>query len=227
MLELLTYLDTTKLGEHQFLGESACLELSETVLSLRNIWMNRGGFFTLGAAAYQDDQEAYKTLANLYNPVLEKSFTDLYSNLLAFLERHLGVAVSINRFDLAMPGFHIFGAESAGMMAQPHIDQPFNRVDFGTAWDRPFSFTVPLRLPEVGGGLEAWYYVSPEDLENFQNNDVLPPATYEPYRLGNLYIHNGLVLHRIANNQAIEPGEHRITLQGHGVHTEQGAVLYF
>ena len=26
---------------------------------------------------------------------------------------------------------------------------------------------------------------------------------------------------------AIEPGEHRITLQGHGVHTEQGAVLYF
>ena len=102
------------------------------------------------------------------------------------------------------------------MKASIHIDEPFTRVDFqGLEWHDPFSFTLPVSIPTAGAGAEFWWDGIDRDPE------------FVPYELGKMYIHNGMTPHRIASVAPIPEGELRITLQGHGVHVEDGAIIYF
>jgi len=113
-------------------------------------------------------------------------------------------------------------------MGNPHIDEPFTRVDFGElSWSDPFSFTLALALPAVGGGVDFWWDFTDKDIETFISEEALPEPQYSPYTVGNLYLHTGDTPHRIANPGDIAEGEVRITLQGHGIHVDGGALLYF
>jgi len=218
-----------KLEEIPLLSQKRCHLITAEVLGLSPFWMNRNGFYTLGAATYQDDPLTYPTIANLYNPILIRFFSRLYETVAHFLQTQLKTDVSMINHRLGMAGFHIFDSQTANMMGHPHIDEPYTRVDltpFGE-WSDPFSFTLPVSLPACGGGMDMWHEFTDKDIDNFIGSDTLPTAVYEPYKLGHVYIHDGKTPHRIANPAPIQDGEFRITLQGHGVMTGQGAVIYF
>lgn len=205
-----------------------CEAIRDTVLELRHFLIDRGGFYTLGAATYQDPPLAYPAIANAFNMILQSAFVGMYEDLKAGLEKELGVPVG--RFDTgaALPGFHVFDAQSGELMGHPHIDEPYTRVDFSKLeWSDPFSFTIPIEIPDGGAGIDFWWNFTDADIETFINSNELPEAEYTEYELGKLYLHDGLTPHRIANPEPIKSGQFRITLQGHGVMTPAGAVIYF
>ena len=218
-----------KLKEIPLLSEKRCEIIAAEVLNLSKFWMNRNGFYTLGAATYQDAPLVYPTVANLCNPILLRSFNRLYENLAYCLHTEFGTDISMINHKLGMAGFHVFDHQTADMEGSIHIDEPYTRVDltpFGD-WDSPFSFTLPVSLPACGGGADFWWKFTNEDIDNFTGHALFPTPDYEEYKLGHLYLHDGKTPHRIANPAPIQEGEFRITLQGHGVLTDQGAVIYF
>ena len=70
------------------------------------------------------------------------------------------------------------------------------------------AFTVPVMLPTGGGGMES------ED-------------GYHPYAVGEMIMHDGKQLHRIASYKKYKQGEYRITLQGHIVRDDRGNLIMF
>jgi hypothetical protein len=125
-------------------------------------------------------------------------------------------------------GFHNFEFKSNGRQGNPHIDEPFKRIDWGVEYTNPFSFTLALELPEVGGGLDYWRDCSDAQLDEFNAIGRLPPHTRFPYEVGKLYAYDGLTPHRIANFGDMKPDEARITIQGHGVTLADGiTAVYF
>ena len=219
-----------KLREIAVLHADSCANLAEKVLNMGRYWINRNGFYTLGAATYQDDPLAYPAVANMSNPILFEAFSRLYREVLGYLSDALDTQVQLptGGAGIALPGFHIFDHQTADMVGHPHIDEPYTRVDLSAYdWDKPFSFTLPICLPACGGGLDVWWNFTGEDIDNFIGHSLLPKPEYEEYKLGHLYLHDGLTPHRIANPAPIQEGEFRITLQGHGVHTPDGAMIYF
>jgi hypothetical protein len=112
-------------------------------------------------------------------------------------------------------GFHVFDDRANGAQADWHFDLAFQNVRWPEPFSSPFSFTVPLSLPDNIGGLD---YVDEEGQEQ-----------YKPYTVGNIYISSGLFLHRIANPIPFKEGQTRITLQGHGalLSFSNTAVIYF
>jgi hypothetical protein len=47
------------------------------------------------------------------------------------------------------------------------------------------------------------------------------------YKVGELVIHDGQTIHQIANMVDATPKDRRISLQGHGVLTDKGYIVYF
>lgn len=163
----------------------------------------RNGFRTLGAAAYLDEPQEYEALASEMNPVLEQ-FRWVYQRL----ERALGVKDL--RYGPALPGFHLFDY-SPGAEASIHVDTPHERVtEFkDTDIQDTFSFTVAVQQPSEGAKLRIWD----------------PELSTHQYKLGELFVHSGKQLHQIVNN--LQPGEQRITLQGHGIITREYTQVFF
>lgn len=176
-------------------------------------------FSTLGASSYLDSPEEYVEKAAEINPIIDSEFSHLVSaakGILGFIFDREVVELK----GAARMGFHIFDSRANGEEAEWHIDMPFENG--GIPWEEPpteplsvFSFTVPLRLPRGVGGLD------------FKEADGA--ERYLPYTVGNLYLSDGLFPHRIANPIQIRDGEHRVTLQGHGVFSSVSdrAFVYF
>jgi hypothetical protein len=213
-----------------FLSEPECEELCAQVHALEPHWVQRLPglpMYTLGAAAYLDgagSEQPYLDAAAKYNPILEQHFAWLYRRLeAAFTERFKApVAYPAGK---ALPGFHVFLAHPAFILAQPsiHADLQYRQTDW--SWSRsiarPFSFTVALALPADGGGLHVWD-VSIRDLEGLSNDEKarMLRATGErfvPYRRGELLLQLGHQIHRISTPQSMAEGDQRVTFQGHGL----------
>lgn len=214
------------------LGDAACDSVIAEVLRLRDRWIRRGTaeFYTLGAASYLDDDAGYVARAAECNPILMARFAPLYAHLRERLARLLEAPV-VMADGKAVPGFHVWGVP--GIPTEPfaslHFDLQYQKLawpDAPTAAMRPLSFTLPLRLPRRGAGLSVWD-TTYEQVQAFYArsqftgslDDLLPLFTerVEPYVRGELIVHSGHVLHRIAAVPEVEPDDLRITLQGHGV----------
>jgi hypothetical protein len=221
------------------LSPAECADLDREVKALRNCWTPRGPqpghFFTLGAASYLDADDEYASRTSATNAVLRGRFGWLYARLAEVLTRRLHAPVGYTD-TLAVPGFHIW--ETPAIFTTPvasvHFDLQYLRtwpedapgVDFA----HPLSFTLPIRLPRRGGGLNVWdvtydryrrfadrldVRLTPMDLT------VLLEATRFPYTVGGLSLHSGHLLHQIGEIDEVFPGDERITLQGHAL-CEQG-----
>lgn len=200
-----------------------CTSLTEEVLQLDRFLVDRGGFYTLGAACYLDDPLAYPAIANAFNVVLGQALGKMYDRVNEVLSKHFGMPVGRMSGGFGLPSFHVFDEKSNGLEASIHIDEPYSRVSFqGVEWHDPFSFTLPVSIPTAGAGLDFWWGATERDIKKY-------PTTpeYVPYRLGQMYIHDGMTPHRIASVAPIPEGEMRVTLQGHGVHVEDGVLVYF
>ena len=149
------------------LDTGACARALDTVLAHRSSWTRRDHhlpFFTLGAASYLDGEagpDRYLRRAAALNPLLDREFGWLYERLRSALADHLGAPTAFAR-EAARPGFHIFFAHPAfhRPLGRIHFDLQFENIDWAEAdrvdVSRPVSFTLAIRLPATGAGLEVW-----------------------------------------------------------------------
>jgi hypothetical protein len=197
------------------LREVEAKEVSDTVLSMRDNFTNRGTFDTLGASVYLDDLVDYAKLADQMNPLLKDNFSTLYQKVSSKISEIMRLPVEFHPYG-AVPGFHIFGSDSAGQEGHIHMDKPYRRIYWSEPFECPFSFTLALNVPEKAG-LDVWFDQDPDEPQ------------YIDYKAGHMYSHFGHILHRIAGVGNPTDENPRITLQGHGaiLSYSRTVVIYF
>jgi hypothetical protein len=200
------------------------------VKALKDFWIDRSYFYTLGAATYQDHPTAYPGIANCTNTILQQYFyaSPEFQLLHRVLCQTHGGDVTLKP-GFAYPGFHIFTARTNGYKGSLHVDEPYKSLKLPEGWHTPTSFTLPVELPANGGGLNIWAPSSlPLDLDFHESDPTIPPPDqYLQYDVGVLYKHSGLFYHQIANNHDMTPADARITLQGHTVTMPDGEIIAY
>lgn len=233
----------------EILTPEQCEEICSAVHMLRSFWTQvheQTQFFTLGAASYIEFSRPgnasmrYREKALKFNPVLTEYFSGLMEYLRETLQHQLGEPVAFDE-GLARPGFHIWLTEAIPTQptASVHFDLQYQRLgwlaDGGVDYDRPISFTLPVRLPAGGGGVNIWnlHYREVEELSargvpvDIHELKDERECEYYAYGLGCLVIHSGHFVHQIAPVEQVEPGDERITLQGHALRCGGRWVLYW
>tara|TARA_S200002703_G_scaffold1263_1_gene2193 strand:+ start:374 stop:979 length:606 start_codon:yes stop_codon:yes gene_type:complete len=201
-------MDTIK--EIPLITKAQSQSLVRDVIWLRDLWTQRGeGWYTLGAAAYLDSPNQYVRKTILTAESLRTQFSWLYAEVMREVRDYYNVKVKLHEF-AAPPGFHIF-EDTGDQEASIHIDTPFEKIMWPDAISSPFSFTVALALPEKAGLNYG------QDLEFYE------------YKVGSMYLHDGLTKHQIAKPVPSSLKSPRITLQGHGAIVESldTALIYF
>ncbi|MGH3379378.1 MAG: hypothetical protein ACRDP6_32065 [Actinoallomurus sp.] len=229
------------------LTETGSAELRETVRGLRRYWTPRGPepavFFTLGAPSYLDltpnpGSDDYQRHADVSRPVLLDSVGWLYENLAKLLSEYLSAPVDYPDH-LGLPGFHIWLA--AAVFTKPsapmHFDLQYRSIGWPPETDltRHISFTLPLRLPAAGGGLNVWdvshdqfrHAIAKGWIESVTDLKRFHALHYIPYALGRMVIHSGHLLHQVAPSSSVQPDDERLTLQGHGIWCADRWLLYW
>lgn len=220
-----------------------CERASAEVLQLRSYWIPRNPplpFFTLGAASYIDAAKGsaqYKILAESNNPILSSTFLWLQTRLCESMQKALGEPFDFSP-GLALPGFHIFLAHQAFAeedAASAHWDLQFRQIEWlpedEPDFTAPLSFTLPVSLPQSGAGLNLWE-VSHKEAGTLTALDrekrrLQSASQYHPYEIGHMVLHSGLYLHQIAPMKGAQPGENRITYQGHALRCAGRWRLYW
>ncbi|HIK03255.1 MAG TPA: hypothetical protein IGS40_00835 [Trichormus sp. M33_DOE_039] len=256
LLALLTQQNTIKqfldhkILTEQILSEKQCAEVYATIQSLKEHWITRGqepaSFFTLGTASYLDFLNLpdfagdYYNRAKQYKPLLQKHFSQIYELVKNSLEKQLQAPVSYYP-EFALPGFHVWETPAifTKSTASVHFDLQYQNLNWqdeeNIDFQRTISFTLPIKLPHLGGGLNIWdltyeeytdgrdpnYLGDVEVMKRFRNKTV------HPYNVGKIVIHGGHSLHQIAAIAQVHPGDERITLQGHGVYHNGQWLLYW
>jgi len=215
-----------------FLTADECTQIATTVDRLRAFWEKTspyGRSFVLGAASYihaiGGAGPPYHDRARRLGPIMCEQLGWMYARLTTSLAKVLRAPVVLAD-GLAPPGFHLFIWEPAiaQLRCSVHCDLQFEAHDFtryGTPdLEHPLSFTVAIRVPAAGAGLNVWD-VTREDPRSARKAggvrelESLPPR-HVGYRLGELTMHSGLRFHQIGP-MAMTPGESRVTLQGHAI----------
>lgn len=234
---------------HQLLTTGQCDQIYQQIESLRQYWLPRGSenslFCTLGAASYLDcgdyfdAQDTYWQKAIRYNPLLLKHFGWLYTLVREYLETQLNAPVNY-RSDVAYPGFHLWLSQAIPTLpvASMHFDLQYqyltwenlDNIDFSNT----FSFTLPIQLPDSGGGLNLCDLNYLEYLKIRENNqidwDLIPRfrnQNYHPYQVGEIVLHSGHTMHQIAPTSIVKASDRRVTLQGHGVYVNDTWQIYW
>lgn len=233
------------------LDASAAAALAEQVIAARAHWIERtpGLLHTLGAAAYLDapdppslraygdeppTERLYYPRVQASRPVLLSRFGPLYDTLRQALDAVLDAPTRYTDAQ-ALPGFHIYHSAADHQLQRhhvPHYDRPYLHLDWEEPvdTDRTLSFTLPLRLPAVGGGLRLWPidYLHMRELPREVVKQRLRSTSVGniDYTPGTLVVHSGHHLHQI-RAWAGAPGELRITLQGHAIRGNTHWLLYF
>ena len=178
-------------------------EIADKVFRLQKYWISRSDefpFYTLGRNAYLDGKtQEYKTESKILNPILRYEFDGLYQKVIKQLTDQFKENIYFNE-DLAYPSFHIFMSSPFLLTHSGLWHQDYPHITLGLGSKDPYTFTVAIKLPSGGAGLD---YV-----EDGQQR-------YLPYTEGEMIGHDGMVLHRIAGLKNYVKGEYRITLQGH------------
>ena len=220
------------------LNSEECRQIADRVQQLRSQWrLRQPGFYTLGYAAYMDCRDPVSRLryfddAPRLNGVLVDHFGPLYRSVIATLEEALRERCRLGERQ-AIPGFHVWlgqGIPHRGFDAgSVHFDLQY--LDNGLCADRwpttanVVSFTLPVRLPKAGGGLNIWDVEYPKPA----GREVWPFTRMERirYASGSLVLHSGHELHQIAPIERIADNDERICLQGHGIRQDGYWLLYW
>lgn len=214
-------------------------------------------FYTLGASNYFDivnnPRLPYYQRAKRYQPIFWEHLGWLYDKLAEVLTQQLKAPISYPEH-LALPGFHIFLSHPALEQAKDithqewfrhrydpkvvgspiHVDTPHLTVDWRTIknidFSNPISFTLSITIPQAGAGLHTWD-LHIDETKNLSETELMNlfksrEKRLHPYKTGNMILHSGLHYHQVAPIKA-QPGEARITLQGHGIFGEGSWQLYW
>lgn len=214
------------------LTSSECQQAVATVHKLKQFWISRRPgvpFYTLGTGSYfhagsgklLDDN--YYTLIKKYNPLLKKHFGWLYQHLADTLAQELDAPTSYSD-NLALPGFHIFLCHKAFEQSSPqmHRDLQYRQHIWHENQEnkKHISFTLSLKLPQFGSGINIWdlHHREVDKLSQAEMESLAQSRKKEfyPYQLGKFALHSGHFVHQIAPAQNMQPDDERITLQGHG-----------
>jgi hypothetical protein len=216
-----------------------CAEVGATVHLLKSYWAQvnpPSDFYTLGVASYiefckpEGAHVEYYDKARRYNPLLKEYFSGLLENVRATLERQMGEPVRYVE-EFSVPGFHIWLTDAIPTRpsASVHFDLQYQGLNWPSPgeveYDKPVSFTLPIKLPRKGGGVNVWDLSYreitslseqgvPVNVDEMRGERTL--FQYE-YSLGRLVMHSGHFLHQIAPVPEVGPGDERITLQGHAL----------
>ena len=244
--------------------------VAETILSLDEHWVcpNNDYFFTVGAfsareffdkdgpvaADRHDVYSRYHGDRTLLNPLLSKSFTDMYESVRRELENALGANVFYASEHLGLPGFQILGPnpkqkimpdavtrqlEQLEGWSAFHIDTPY--IPHASFWERfqsadfnnGLTFTLSVKLPKSGSGLDVWK--NPGDaaaalafngIPTLDHQQLITDYEFVPYQTGHLTYFTGHVVHRVAGRHRLLCDDRRITLQGHGIKCDGAWYLY-
>ncbi|MBC1224358.1 hypothetical protein GNF10_27250 [Nostoc sp. UCD121] len=241
--EMESLLPFGKITNVPFMTEEECLTIYTAIYELKKMWSRRHeNKYTLGAASYIDANTniypyvSYYGKAKLFNPILQEHFGWLYQRLGDILSKELKNNICYQD-NLALPGFHIFisGPKSIDREKSLHVDfqGKFLKWDSSESinFHEPISFTLAIKLPECGGGLdvldmryEEYIKLSPKEQKQIFNSDLVK---IYPYKLGDLLIRSGNIFHEVAAMPHIQLGEERITLQGHGLLCQDTWYLYW
>jgi hypothetical protein len=230
----------------ELLSADECTRIDDRLKQLRQYWVPRGplsatNFYTLGAASYLDETDEYRQRAAALNPILQEGFNWLYTRLIEFLERRLRAPVAFAE-GLAMPGFHIWLTPAIFVTpdASVHFDLQYLRAwpkdAPGVDFSRPLSFTLPIRLPQRGGGLNIWD-VTYDRYRRFVERVNAPMQPLDVtflldrmrhrYSPGAIVMHSGHLMHQIGEIDQVSPGDERVTLQGHALFQQGEWKLYW
>jgi len=173
------------------------------IFKLQDMWVSRSDefpFFTLGRSAYLDGKTPeYKKKQKSINEILYTNFKELYNNILDVLQDKLHERIYLPN-NLCYPGFHIFSSDKSLLTISGNWHEDYPHETLGLGNKDTSTFTVPILLPESGGGIDCMI-------------DNMP--IYLGYKEGEMLYHDGTTLHRIASLKKYKPNEYRITLQGH------------
>ncbi|MDI9358788.1 MAG: hypothetical protein QM528_07565 [Phycisphaerales bacterium] len=229
---------------YDFANADELKEIHDCIFSMRTEWIKRSThnsdimFYTLGAATYLDGGgDQYQKHCAQSAPAMFRNFEDLYIKICNWMTELTGYESMMSE-DLNPPGFHIL----QGSPAVPpsiktggniHLDLPHERHNFSREILGVLSFTLPIRLPKLGGGCYYWTTL-PKD---FIHGSAVPNNLYDwfdqhksflPYQIGKMVFHNGQIYHQLANSHQLDSDDWRITLQGHGVLLDNNKIcLYF
>ena len=216
----------------EFLTPDECRQIATSVDHMRAFWEKTspyGRSYVLGAASYihaiGGAGAAYHDRARRLGPIMREQLAWMYERLTASLAKALRAPVALAD-GLAPPGFHLFIWEPAisQLRCSVHCDLQFEAHDFTRYGPpdlaQPLSFTVAIRIPAAGAGMNIWDVRQGDPRAARGANGVrelesLPPR-HVAYRLGELTMHSGLRFHQIGQ-MVMTPGESRVTLQGHAI----------
>jgi hypothetical protein len=225
-------------------SDAECRAVGDRVNALREEWTARDPrlpFYTLGTASYLDATAgrfgAYSAAARYTNAILGEHFAPLLDRLRTTLEPVLGGPV---RHDsrLALPGFHIFLADPAFTqpIADVHYDLQFEHLDWSPhtpiETERQLSMTLAISLPRAGAGLRVWD-IDRRQLDALSLNERRKhmernrTARVHDYRIGELALHSGYLLHQVEPARGYCDADERITLQAHAMPAGNEWVLYW
>lgn len=225
------------------LTPAECGRIAARVKALEPSWARRHEVlpsFTLGAAAYLDIPSAglaaYRIRSARSNPVLRASFAPVYEALQEGLAQLLGAPTALSP-RLALPGFHLFVHHPllATLVPSLHFDLQWNLLKWPEAEaasaDHHRSFTVLIEAGDGGAGLWSWPIAHDQErslgeLELRALVQGQAPLRHD-YRVGELFVHSGRLLHQIDPERSLGPGQARITLQGHAFFSGGTWILYW
>jgi hypothetical protein len=223
------------------LSIAECDAIAERVLGLDSFFSRRHDdlpSFTLGGAAYLDITAGgfprYLITKSRGNKVLRRHFGELLERVASVLSSALGKdAFLTSRF--ALPGFHIFRHHPGIGRLAPVLHFDLQDYDLEIAGERRAmarrSFTVAVRMPKAGAGIEIWdlwhHEVADLPFDEARRLGAERRMDRHAYVLGELFLHTGDQLHQIDDSYPIEPGDDRITLQGHAIETDRGFEVYW
>ncbi len=197
-------------------------------------------FWTLGTSVYIDLDGAHGDGSRENKKIMLRELESFYDRVFGVLSSHFGVPVMSPDF-VNLPGFHIFknleglprGVPYGGAI---HKDRQFVSSLFDFPFTDILSFTMILEEPSLGSSVNYWedeslsgrmktkFFCGEE--ESLQQVFLEEVKQYD-YVVGEICVHDGQTLHQISNMVDVSEGERRISLQGHGVLTEEGYVVYF
>lgn len=230
--------------EIQLLSETDSASLVESIDGLRDEWTHRWEglpFWTLGAASYLDAAERgfayYAEKARATREVLDREFSSLYASVCGALSDIVEAPAELAE-NLARPGFHIFDFHPDFMLnkASAHYDLQYELLEWDgyedVDRDSQISFTLPLALPEAGGGLSLWNldWLEMRELTEEQRRERIrdnrKPEELQ-YHVGAMFVHGGHRLHQMTPMRQGSAGDRRITLQGHAIRSGSRWLVYW
>jgi hypothetical protein len=220
---------------HLLYDANEAREIRDRLHELRPLWVPRSTshnpplFYTFGRTAALDAFEEKDAQADYYDllPASNAALRDHFGDVLARVQNCLQEIVEepVWLYErLAHPGFLLLFGEALGKkLSPPHFDMQYRSLRWHGRCDdwNAVSFTLPVAVPRRGAALETWE-ISGEEYWNASQATGIALEDYigdrsprvERYRLGEMLVHHGVYLHRIARIEETFPDDERITLQG-------------